>query len=132
MEPRFIFIRPKELVSHERTDLFNVISVLFGMLRTGAFTRPILVDLATRTILDGHHRRNAARIIGLRRVPCWCVEYLEDPSITLSARRKGIPVTKEEVLRRGKERRPYPKKTTMHGYEMPQTPAIALKDLLED
>ncbi len=132
MESKFVFMDPKELVGHERTGPFNIVLVLLGIVKRGAFTKPILVDSATKTILDGHHRRIAARIIGLRRVPCWCVEYLEDPSVTLSSRRAGVPVTKEEVLRRGREKKPFRKKTTKHGYEMPPVPPVPLRKLFED
>ena len=122
-------IDPKELVGHERIGALGVAIVLWEIVRTGMFTRPILVDAPSKTILDGHHRRVAARILGLKKVPCWCVEYLADPSVTLVSRRPGMRVDKEEVVRRGAAGDLYPRKTTKHGYAAPESVAYPLRDL---
>ena len=51
--------------------------------RWNAYTKPLLLDRATGTILDGHHRYHVAKRIGLICVPCVLIDYLEDDSIEL-------------------------------------------------
>ena len=51
--------------------------------RWNAYTKPLLLDLATGTILDGHHRYRVAQRIGLLCVPCVLIDYLEDDTIEL-------------------------------------------------
>ncbi len=126
---KLMLMDPNELLSHERIGALGVIIVLWELVRSGTFTRPILIDASSKTILDGHHRRAAARILGLKKVPCWCVEYLADPSVTLASRRPGMHVDKREVVRRGAVGDLYPRKTTKHGYIVPKSVAFPLSRL---
>ena len=51
--------------------------------RWGGYTKPLLVDKQTGTILDGHHRYSIAKVLQLKQVPALCVDYLNDDSIAL-------------------------------------------------
>jgi ParB-like chromosome segregation protein Spo0J len=51
--------------------------------RWNAFTKPLLIDRTTGTILDGHHRYEVALRLELQCLPCVLVDYLEDASIEL-------------------------------------------------
>lgn len=120
---------PKELLFHESVGKLRTWSVILKILADNKFTDPLLVDESTKTILDGHHRRHAAQIMGLKKIPCWCVRYLDDKSIGLISRRKDISVSKEEIVRRARAGDPYPRKTTRHIYSMPKSPAVSLRRL---
>ena len=45
------------------------------ILKLGFWTAPIVVDSALLGIMDGHHRLNAAKHIGLQRIPCIVMSY---------------------------------------------------------
>lgn len=114
LAPKLVFIDPRQLKSHEKTSPWRVVVVLMQMMMDGMLVDPIVVDARSGVILDGHHRRRAGILLGLRSVPCWEVDYLFDDSITVAPRRSRIPVSKHEVVRRGISGRPYPHKTTRH------------------
>ena len=122
---------PDELRPHERIGLGRAAWVIAKILKDGEFTDPILVDKRTKTILDGHHRRFAAKFLGLKKIPCWTVDYFADASIELFPRRDNIPVDKEDVVRRAQTGKPYPRKTTRHSYQPPSASATPLKSLRE-
>ena len=47
----------------------------------GTFYPPVLVDETSRVILDGHHRWHASSLLGLALLPCYAVDYRNDPAI---------------------------------------------------
>ncbi len=122
---------PDELRPHERIGLGRAIWVIAKILKDGKFTDPILIDRETKTVLDGHHRRFAAKLLGLKKIPCWTVDYITDESIEIFPRRSNIRVNKQEVVRRAEAGKPYPRKTTRHSYQAPPATAAPLKDLRE-
>lgn len=102
-------IRPTLLA--ELTDLIK---------RDGYIRRPILVADRALVILDGHHRVEALRTLGCRRIPAYVVDYFSDvvnlttwPDAIVSA------VTKEEVIRRGLTGDRFPPKTSRHTVTIP-------------
>ncbi len=131
-EPEFALLDPKSLKVHEKTNPLRVVQVLMEVLRDGAFKDPVLVDAESGVVLDGHHRRFVALLLGLRKVPCWRIAYLSDEAVTVAPRRRKIPVSKEDVVRRGLSRKPYPQKTTRHHYQVPQMRPYSLRELRKD
>ncbi len=125
----FSLVDPSRLRKHEKTNMGRVVLMLVLLMKEGVFTQPLLVDAASMTILDGHHRYAAARILGLKQIPCWCVDYFNDASVVLAARRSAVEVSKEDVVRRGMSRDLYPYKTTRHIYEVPSLPPFTLHEL---
>lgn len=73
---------------------------------------PIVIDGATRTILDGHHRYRALRRLGCTSIPAFAVDY-SDPGIRVGSWRGGV-VSKGDVLRAGLSGRLLPPKTSRH------------------
>ena len=71
-------LRPHEQILPKKVDQLERITH-----RWNAYTKPLLLDRATGTILDGHHRYNVAKRIGLLCVPCVLIDYLDDDSIEL-------------------------------------------------
>ncbi|HEX5133050.1 MAG TPA: ParB N-terminal domain-containing protein [Candidatus Krumholzibacteria bacterium] len=124
-------LRPADLVPHEAVDPERVTALIEELRASGEFYPPVLVDDATRVILDGHHRWRASTTMGLRALPCYCVDYLGDPMIRVMSRRPGISVSKPEVLAMAKSGNVYPLKTTRHMYDLPESvEPIALDRLL--
>ena len=85
-----------------------------------SFYPPVLIDEATRVILDGHHRWTASSLLGLTLLPCYAVDYQSDPAIRVISRRTEIAITKDDVIAMGLSGRTYPYKTTRHVYDLPE------------
>ena len=104
-------LKPHEQVIQKKVDQLERMTI-----RWDAYTKPLLVDGATGTILDGHHRFEIARRLDLQCLPCVVVDYLDDDSITLllwpSSDREGI--TKDDVIQAGLSGDLMPPKTSRH------------------
>ena len=91
------------LKPHEQVIQKKVIQLEKMTMRWNAYTKPLLVDGGTGTILDGHHRFEIAKRLGLQCLPCVVVDYLEDDSIALmlwpNSDREVI--TKQDVIDAG-------------------------------
>jgi len=114
------FLAPAQLLPHEDVDPARVDSLCEEIRAAGIFYPPVLVDRATRVILDGHHRWHASSRLGLRLLPCYCVDYLADPTIRIMSRRPEFEITKESVVTMAVSGRTYPHKTTRHMYDLPE------------
>ena len=110
------FLKPHEALRERKAGNF----LRFARRTKGLRTKPILIDRATGVILDGHHRYWVCRNLGCTKIPCVCVDYLEDASIHVLPRRKDISISKEEVIRMGLSAVTYPPKTTKHVYQIPE------------
>jgi L-serine kinase (ADP) len=111
--PEFALVPIEKLRPHEEIDEENVAELVEELRRTGVFADPIWVDHRSLVILNGHHRVEAARRIGARRIPVWLLEYDTD-LVSLEPWRPGLPITKSEVVRRGLAGHRFPPKTTRH------------------
>ena len=104
-------LKPHEQVIQKKVDQLERMTI-----RWDAYTKPLLVDGATGTILDGHHRYEIARRLDLQCLPCVVVEYLDDDSITLllwpNRDREGI--SKDDVIQAGLSGDLMPPKTSRH------------------
>lgn len=104
------------LKPHEEIKERNRDKLLEMTKRWGGYTKPLLVDKKTGTILDGHHRYSIACLLGLKRVPALCVDYLADEGIHLSVwpdcGRDSL--TKEEVVEMALSGACFPPKTSRH------------------
>jgi len=89
--------------------------------KEGVLHEPVLVDIDTLTILDGHHRVSALRRLGARWVPAVLVDYMGE-LVRVESWRPGISVSKEEVIARARRGLLYPPKTTRHRvlFELPR------------
>jgi ParB-like chromosome segregation protein Spo0J len=120
VQGEFELIAPGQLRPHEEVDADRVRRLVEEIRNAGRFYPPVLVDRATRVILDGHHRWHAASQLRLALLPCYSVRYLEDPTIRVISRRPEIAVTKETVIDTALAGRIYPHKTTRHMYDLPE------------
>tara|TARA_Y100000588_G_C14141706_1_gene876385 strand:- start:879 stop:1286 length:408 start_codon:yes stop_codon:yes gene_type:complete len=107
-------IRPKKV--HELAEVTK---------KWGCYTKPLLVDMNTGTILDGHHRHQVGLLLNLRRLPAILFDYLEDDSITVVAWPNcGLEsLSKKDVIDMAQSNELYPPKTSRHTTEW-NTPPI--------
>ena len=85
-------------------------------LRWKAYTKPLLIDRKTGTILDGHHRTEVARRLKLKCLPCVSVDYLDDDGIILNIWPKSgrDSLDKSEVIEAALSGELFPPKTSRH------------------
>jgi ParB-like chromosome segregation protein Spo0J len=125
-------IDPDQLHSHEAVDDEQVGRIMRKMKDTGLFHPPLLVDDGTKVVLDGHHRLMASKMLGCKRIPCYCVDYLRDDSVVLESWRPDVHLTKPQVLEMGLSGTVFPLKTTRHIYVIPDSiKATPLDELSE-
>lgn len=100
---------------HEEIDPDLLERVMEEIKRDGYIKRPILVADGSWVILDGHHRYEALRQLGCRRVPAYVIDYFSDAvELRLWPTAKVKQVSKEEVVARGRADQPFTPKTTRH------------------
>lgn len=112
------------LKAHEEILEDHVRLVVAGLRKLGELRDPVVADRASGVILDGHHRHEALRRMGYRKVPVAFVDY-RDPRIRVEAWREGErAATKDEVVAMTEKGRLYPPKTTRHRFPhgLPQWP----------
>ncbi|NMC60128.1 MAG: ParB N-terminal domain-containing protein [Candidatus Methanofastidiosa archaeon] len=76
------FVDVERLYTHERIVPSVLNRLIIKMEREKKFSVAIIVDRNTMTILDGHHRFEAAKRLGCKKVPCLLLDY-NDPEIKL-------------------------------------------------
>ena len=119
----------EDLLPHERVILPRAVALFTKMFWDQVFLQPIIIDRNTKVILDGHHRWWVSRKLGLRRIPCYSIDYLNDTSVLCEPRRDDVPVTKESLLATAMSGGIFPPKTTRHLYELPRRSSISFKEL---
>ena len=101
-------LRPHEQVVESHVEeLINEIEA------DGVLRDPVYVDIVTGVILDGHHRTEALRHLGYKRIPSVLVYYFS-PEVRVGSWRPDVKVTKREVIYRGLNGRKFPPKTSRH------------------
>jgi L-serine kinase (ADP) len=117
---RFDVLEIQKLHGHEQIRPGLLAELRDLIRRDGYIRRPILVADRDFVILDGHHRVEALRALGCRRIPAYLVDYFSD-IVQLTTWPDAIvsSVTKEEVLRRGRTGDLFPPKTSRHTVTVP-------------
>ena len=119
---KIIFLNPVQLKPHEQISFFKLVFVFMKIIIDGKFTKPILVDENTNTILDGHHRVAVAKLLKLRKIPAVAIDYLAENNIFVEPRRSNILITKDIVIASALSKKLFPHKTTNHvfiNYDFP-------------
>jgi L-serine kinase (ADP) len=131
LHPEFALVPLERLRCHERVQLDKVRELVAEMTRTSTQADPILVARDSWVILNGHHRAEALRRLGAKRVAAWLVDYDSD-AVKVDRWRPGPPISKGEVVKRADEGRPFPPKTTRHrlAIELPLR-EVPLAELLD-
>ena len=104
------------LLPHEEVEEHRVDNLEKMTLRWRAYTKPLLVDRKTGTILDGHHRTKVAVRMELKCLPCVLVDYLEDDGISVSVWPNSgrDSIQKEEVVEAALSGNLFEPKTSRH------------------
>lgn len=128
--PEFALLPGERLLIHEEIVRTRARALARHLRKTGRIEDPIWVDRESLVILNGHHRFAALRELGATRIPVWLFDY-SDPRVRLDRWGTGPPLTKQEVVERGRNRRPFPPKTSRHSveYDLPEHPTT-LAELL--
>jgi uncharacterized protein (DUF1015 family) len=79
----------------------------------GILKMPICIDKDTCIILDGHHRLQALKGLGCKKIPCVLVDY-QSPEIKVVAWREGETMTKEKIIDTALSGKRMPSKTSRH------------------
>ena len=120
------------LTPHEDVDRTHLDLVEADIARSGYVKFPLVVDVRTFIVLDGHHRLEALKELGIRYAPVFFVDYAES-YVDVYPFRKDIRVSKTSVVVRALvERSLYPPKTTKHVYHgVSVLPTFTPLELLE-
>ncbi len=108
----------------EEVGAAHVQRIAQEMQREGVQRRPIVVELGSLAILDGHHRFRAAQELGLSHIAAVLIGY-DDPRLTLASW-TDKPFTRGEVLAAAASRALLPAKSTRHilDPEVPDAPVM--------
>jgi hypothetical protein len=106
-------LRASEQVLDERVQ-----ALAARIWREGRWLAPLPIDEDSGVVMDGNHRLQAARQLGLRRLPCVALSYA-DPRVAVTCWTTGLPFDPRQVfatLARGALLRP---KSTRHRFDPP-------------
>jgi len=127
--PKFRLLPLERLRGHEEHDPEKVDELVDELRRTGLFVDPIWVAKDSWVILNGHHRVEALRRLGLKRIPASVFDY-HGEHVDLDRWSPGPPIEKAEVVHRAHHGRPFPPKTTRHRLRVELPPrAVPLSEL---
>ena len=115
-EPAVHLVPIEWLKPHEEIHEKNVVQLQKMTLRWKGYTKPLLVDLKTGSILDGHHRYRVGMNLGLSRVPAMLFDYLNDDSIIVEAwPSAGLEnLEKQDIIDMSMSSELFPPKTSRH------------------
>ena len=101
------------LKPHEEIDEEHLHELEKRIVSDGVLRYPIIVDLKTLTILNGHHRVEILKQMGKKYVPAILVDYDSD-CVKVYSWREGWNVTKELVREAALSGRKLPPRTSRH------------------
>lgn len=93
------------------------------------WTQPLKIEKKHNLILDGHHRFEVAKLLGLKNLPCELYNYDDVPTWSL---RPEINISKEEIARKSLNGDIYPYKTVKHQFYSLSKCSIELDKLKEE
>jgi len=130
MNTKISIIKNNLIKQHERIRK-NHLRELFDQIKHDGFiSDPIIVDKNTMVLLDGHHRFNAIKLLGLTASPVYLVDY-KSRKIQVTSWRGGEKVTKKIVIRAGLSGKLLRPKTSRHSIpEKPTGLRIPLSKLI--
>jgi ParB-like chromosome segregation protein Spo0J len=109
----FKIVEIDKLKIHEKVDFLRLDKLMKEIKKDGVLKKPIVVDKKTYVVLDGHHRLEALKRLGLRKIPVIFVNY-SSPLIKVLSWRKGEIINKKSVIEAAISGRAFPPKTSKH------------------
>ena len=106
----------KFLKAHEEVHQKKVIELFEMTLRWGGYTKPLLIDRETGTILDGHHRFEVAKKLKLKLIPAIVTNYFDDDRIKVTTwpNSELEHIEKKDVIDMALSGKLFPPKTSRH------------------
>lgn len=124
---RYEVIPLESLRHHENFIEDNVRSLAYEIRSVATFTTPVCVDEKYRIILDGHHRAEALKRIGCRRVPAYLFPYpSEEVSVTTWSECGHERITEQEIIEAALAGRKFLPKTSKHTFRV-ERPKISVE-----
>jgi uncharacterized protein (DUF1015 family) len=104
-----------KLKEHEQTDPLRLEEIKAMLIKDDFQRDPIIVDKKTLVVVDGHHRLNALKQLGHKKVAVYYVNYLEDKDIIvrtwypiiLGSRRKLMKLVNEKFINSNSKQSPH-------------------------
>jgi hypothetical protein len=112
-QDEFVFLNIEELREHEEIRPDYLEALKEEILDDGILKMPICIDRKTCIILDGHHRLQALKRLGCKKIPCVLVDY-QSENISVIPWREGETITKETIVEMALSGRKMPSKTSKH------------------
>ncbi len=110
--PKPVLVDIELLKAHEEVDVKYCEELKKTIEVDKVIKKPIVADVNTYTILDGHHRVSALKSLGCKLVPTILVDY-SSPMIILDSW-KNMHLDKKTVISNALEGKRFPPKTTKH------------------
>jgi len=107
------FFRPSEEV-----DTAHVRRLAEEVRRSGTWLAPLPVEADSGLVMDGNHRLQVARLLGLRRLPCIPLRY-DDERLHVRCWKTGRPFSLDELQEIVALPEVLPYKTTRHSFDPP-------------
>ncbi len=107
------FFRPSEEV-----DVDHVRQLAEQVRSSGHWLAPLPVEAASGLVMDGNHRLQVARLLGLRRLPCIPLRY-DDQRLCVQCWKTGRPFSLDELQAIVTVSAVLPYKTTRHAFDPP-------------
>jgi ParB-like chromosome segregation protein Spo0J len=131
LKTSFQIVEINRLKIHEKVK-DDYLRELAATIKTDGYVRiPVAVEKEHYVVLDGHHRVEALRFLGCKRVPVYLVDY-SDEDITVEVWPGAIvnEVKKDEVIERALKGDLFPPKTTKHVFKFElEEKRVDLKEL---
>ena len=127
MEPLITFLNPYDIKETEHHLPEKLPALKEKILSEGIWRVPITVEKSSLVVMDGHHRLQTAKSLGLSLIPCIMLGY---ESVIVESRRPDILVTPEEIIRRGLAGDLYPAKSTRHIFSSEYSCHVPLSELV--
>lgn len=111
------FIMPINILHPHEGVIEGYIDYIAEDIRSSNYIKyPIVVDARTLIILDGHHRVEVFKRLGIQYIPAFLVDYIQD-YIDVYPLRKEIPISKSAIIEMALFKKSlYPPKTSKHVY----------------
>ena len=93
----FSLKKVSELIPSEKISKESASSLYEEILKSKIWKFPILIDINTNIILDGHHRFAVAKKLQLKYIPCILVEF-NSPLISVTSWKTGKVLCKKTIL----------------------------------
>ena len=102
-------------------------------LKWGGYTKPLLIDKETGTILDGHHRYEVGKKLKLKFIPAIVIDYLNDDRVGVTTwPNSGLKtIEKSDVISMALSGNLFPPKTSKHSLSEYLPPIMIKLDELE-